>query len=212
MRKVLASLLVGSLFLVGGCRTLSSVKVHGPPQYDEQGVPSDPYYENVARRTSEMAEEGVIPTDPHEAHVAAMQLVEEAGVDIVPKAEGIEQWEKFTTTFPKTIFVAKNWDEMDEATQAVVLWHEIVHLREYEAHTPLLMGLMYATAEGRWAIEVQAYRESFRVRRLFGQSEEEIQARMLPTAEKLYEAYELGAMPREYALDKAVEIWMEDSR
>jgi hypothetical protein len=140
-----------------------------------------------------------------------MQEIEDNGIRILPKAEGIEQWEKFTTTFPTKIFVAKNWDEMDEASQAVILWHEIVHVREYDAHTPLKMGLMYLVAEGRWALEVQAYRESYRVRRLFGATEEEIRKHMRPRAESLYTSYELGAMPKEYAIEKAIEIWMIDS-
>jgi len=212
MRTVLASLLAGSLLFAGGCRTLGSVEVHAPPQYDEAGVPSDMYYEKLARRTSEMAADGEIPSDPHEAFVLAMQELDDRGVEIEPKAEGVEQWDKFTTTLPATVYTSKNWDQMDEATKAVVLWHEIVHLREYDEHTPLLMGLMYVTAEGRWALEVQAYRETFRVRRIFGDTEENIRAAMMPTAEKLYEGYELGPMPRDYALGKAVEIWMEDSR
>lgn len=209
MRKLIAPL-TACLFLTG-CPALSSVKVHAPPQY-EDGVPTDTFYEDLALRTSEMAPEGHIPSDPHEAWLLAMQEIEDNGIEIVPKAEGeFEQWTKFTTTFPSKIFTATHWDQMDEATQAVILWHEIVHLREYDEHTPLLMGLMYFTAEGRWALEVQAYRESFRVKRLFGVAEEQIRKEMRPRAERLYESYELGTMPREYAVEKAVEIWMLDS-
>jgi len=42
-------------------------------------------------------------------------------------------------------------------------------------------------------------------------SEEDIRKRMLPRAESLYTGYELGGMPKDYALQKAVEIWMLDS-
>jgi hypothetical protein len=33
---------------------------------------------------------------------------------------------------------------------------------------------------------------------------------MTPRAESLYKDYELGAMPHDYAVKKAVEIWMRD--
>ena len=210
MKTVLTSALACSLFLSTGC---PGVTVHAPPRYADDGTPSDSYYEDLARATSEMAPDGVIPADPHEAYLLAMQEIEDNGIEIVPKADGhLEQWTKFTTTFPTKIFVAANWDEKSEDVQAEILWHEIVHVREYDKHTPLLMGLMYVTAEGRWALEVQAYRESFRVQRLFGVSEERIQARMEPRAEALYKSYELGTMPHDYAIGKAVEIWMLDSR
>lgn len=209
MRKLLAPSAV--CLLMTGCPALSSVKVHAPPEYVD-GAPSDPFYEDLARRTSEMAAEGAIPSDPHEAYLVAMQEIEDNGIEILPKADGFEQWGRFTTTFPTKIYVSANWNEKSEWAKAATLWHELVHVREYDEHGELLMGLMYGTAEGRWALEVQAYRESFRARRVFGESEESIRAAMRPRAEKLYDNYELGAMPRGYALDKAVEIWMLDSR
>ena len=211
MKKVLTSALACSLLVLAGCPGLA-VKVHTPPQYVE-GVPADTFYENLAQETSEMAPEGVIPPDPHEAYLLAMQAIVDNGIEIVPKADGgPEQWTRFTTTFPTKIFVAANWEEKSEDVKAEILWHEIVHVREYDRHTPLMMALMYAVAEGRWALEVQAYRESFRVQRLFGVPEERIRARMGLRAESLYESYELGTMPHDYAIDKAVEIWMLDSR
>jgi len=211
MKTLLKSLAVCSALFAAGCPHGLPAGIVGPPVYAE-GVPQDTHYEEMAMRTSEMAAEGEIPSDPHEAWVLAMQEIEDNGIRIVPKAEGLEAWGKFTTTFPSTIFVATDWEETNEAMQAVVLWHEIVHLREYDAHTPLVMGTIYlSVAEARWALEVQAYRESFRVMRIFKMSEEDIRKRMLPRAESLYTGYELGGMPKDYALQKAVEIWMLDS-
>jgi len=211
MRTLLKSFAVGFVLFGTGCPHGPPAGLVGPPVYDENGAPTDPFYEELAKRTSEMASEGEIPSDPHEAYLVAMQEIEDNGIKIVPKAEGIEQWEKFTTTFPTKIYVAKNWDEKSEAVQAQILWHEIVHVREYDTHTPLMMGFMYVVPEGRWALEIQAYRESYRVERLFGVPEEKIRAALEPRAEFLYESYELRAMPHDYAIKKAVEIWMLDS-
>lgn len=204
------AVLVGALLSMAGCPNFK-LPSYPPPAYAEDGTPSDPFFDQLAQRTSEMAEDGEISSDPEEALRVAHEYIDGRGIRIVPKAEGLEQWEKFTTTFPRKIFVAKDWDDKPPAIQAEILWHEIVHLREYDAHTPLDMGAMYFVAEGRWALEVQAYRESFRVKRLFGVPEEEIRKMMGPRAESLYTSYELGAMPREYAIDRAVEIWMQDS-
>lgn len=210
MKKVLTSLALGLTLFTTGCPHGPPIEIVGPPAYVD-GVPQDLFYEELAKRTSEMAAEGEIPSDPHEAWVLAMEQIEARGIRILPKAEGIETWERFTTTFPTKIFVSNKWDSFSEDVQAEILWHELVHVREYDAHTILKMDAMYLVAEGRWALEVQAYRESFRVARTFGVSEAKIRARMEPRAVSLYESYELGAMPRDYAIAKAVEIWMLDS-
>lgn len=211
MRTVFKALTVAVALLVTGCPHGLSLEVVGPPAYDEKGVPSNSFYEDLARRTSELAAEDEIPSDIHEAWLVAKQQIDDNGIRIIQKVGRIEQWNKFTTTFPTKIYVAKNWDDMSEAWQAIILWHELVHVREYDIHTALKMGTMYIVAEGRWALEVQAYRESFRVMRKFGMPEKDIRDRMLPRAEALYEGYELGAMPHDYAISKAVEIWMLDS-
>lgn len=212
MNKLLKlSALFCLFFSLSGCKTLKSARVHAPPTYVD-GVPQDLHYEKLALRTQEMAPEGEIPLDPKEAYLLAIQEIEQRGVRVLPKGDSdIEQWDQFTTTFPGVILVAPNWEERSEANRAVVLWHEIVHLRQYEKYGPVLMGLMYLTSEGRWAMEVQAYRETFRVHRLFGVPEETIRKAMVSRAERLYVSYELGTMPRDYAIEKAVEIWMLDS-
>jgi len=210
MKKVLTPFVFAFGLFMTGCPHGPTIEVVGPPVY-EDGVPQDLFYEDLAKRTSEMARDGEIPSDPHEAWLVAMQEIEDNGIRILHKAQGIEKWDRFTTTFPTKIFVAKHWDELSEDVQAEILWHELVHVREYDEHTPLEMGAMYVVPEGRWALEVQAYRESFRVQRIFGVPEETIRERMKPRAEKLYESYDLGAMPRDYAVNKAVEIWMLDS-
>ena len=210
MRNILVALL--GLVSVIGCHRKIPSEVAPPPLYLE-GVPQDLYYENMAMRTEEMAPPGEIPSNPHEAYLLALQEIQDQGVELVPKATGFEKWDRFNTTFPGRIFISKNWDEKDEATRAAILWHEMVHLREYETHTPLIMGTIYlAVAEARWALEVQAYRESFRVWRTFGMPQEDLRERMIPRAESLYFDYELRAMPQEYAIRKAVEIWMLDSK
>lgn len=208
MNKLLNFFVLIFAVTLTGCPS-GSTEVPSIPDYIA-GMPTHSYYERLAYETSEMAPEGAIPSDPAEALAEAERLIEERRIRILPKAEGMEAWGKFTTTFPRKIYVATYFDELETPYQAVILWHELVHVRQYDLHTPKYMGLLYLVPEGRWALEVQAYRESFRVMRLLGMSDDAIKKQMLPTAEVLYKQYELGSMPQGYAINKAVEIWMID--
>lgn len=209
MNKLLIPFLACFVLLVTGCPR-GATEVPELPMYIE-GLPTTRYFENLAYETSEMAPEGAIPRDPEEALAEAQRLIKERHIRVLPKAEGHEGWGKFTTTFPRKIYVATYYEDLGPKFKASTMWHELVHVRQYDRHTPKYMGMLYLTAEGRWALEVQAYRETFRAMRLFGVPEKAIQEQMVPTAEMLYEYYELGSMPRDYAITKAVEIWMTDS-
>jgi hypothetical protein len=179
---------------------------------------SEPYYMDLAQGTQFLAKSDEIPSDPHMALEKARMVISDWDVDIEYKADGIEDWSKFNTTFPKTIYVTKDFDKHQIEIQAVILWHEIVHLREYKEMDPKTFYEHYIFPEGRWALEVQAYRESFRVMRLLGLSESRIRAKMTDQAESLYEGYELGQMvengpgiPKQCAVDVAIDIWLTDA-
>ena len=217
MHTILRSTVACSLLAAAGCPGLAK-EAPRPPTYDDECNASHQFYYELAAETQDMAASGVIPVDPVEALKVAEQEIADNGIDIQPKAEGIEDWEKFNTTFPDTIYTSKTYPDMSDAGKAGILWHELVHVREYDRHGVELFFTIYAFAEGRWALEVQAYRESFRVRRLWGEDEARIQEAMILTAESLYDGYSLGneetnlGMPRSCALSKAVETWMLDSR
>lgn len=197
------------LLLASGCPGFK-YEAPRPPTWDDQCQPSDPYYLELAQGTQFMAEEGEIPSDPQEALDKALEYIESKGVDLEYKADGIEDWSKFNTTFPKTIYVTKDFDSKSIESQAGTLWHEIAHLREYEEMKPETFYQHYVFPEGRWALEVQAYRESFRVMRIFGFSESRIRSRMTVQAEGLYENYELDQMPKACAVDGAINLWATD--
>jgi hypothetical protein len=195
---------------VFGCPGVAG-HVPRPPTY-ENCVPSDPFYHDLAASTDDLSEPEEIPSNPHEALILAEQEIADNGISIEPKAQGMEDWSKFTTTFPDTIFVSVEFPDMDESERAEILWHELVHVRQYDRIGTKSFLLMYALAEGRWALEVAAYRESDRVWRLFGASEEDVQVRAARRADSLYDRYELGLMPRECAVSRAVEVWALDVR
>jgi hypothetical protein len=206
-----------SLLLLAGCPGFK-YDAPRPPTWDDECKASEPYYMDMARGTQFLAEEGDIPSDPEEALAAAHKYLADRDVDIEYKADGIEDWSKFNTTFPKTVYVTKNFDDRQIEIQVVILWHEIVHLREYEQMSPKTFYEHYLFAEGRWALEVQAYREGFRVMRLLGLSESRIRSQMSDQAESLYVGYELGqvgengpGIPKQCAVGGAVDIWLTDA-
>jgi hypothetical protein len=184
-----------------------------PPSWDTQCTPSEAFYLELASRTTELSQPGEISSDPLEALEQANLFFEAHGVDIRPKALGIEEWSKFTTTFPDTIYVDKDLQgEVSDALRAQIYWHEAVHVRQYEEFGPKRMAILYSFPEGRWALEIQAYRESFRILHLFGVSRDQILDSMPSRAEQLYDNYFLDPMPRECAGSKALEIWNIDYR
>lgn len=214
MKKLLPFL---ALLLLVGCPGF--YEAPRPPTWDGDSCqPSDAYYLDLAKGTQYLSVEGEIPDDPGMALEKVRMALDEKDIEIVPKAEGLEQWEKFTTTFPDTIYISKTFPDSSTASQAGILWHEFVHVREYEDLGAKKFFQHYLYAEGRWALEVQAYRESFRVQRLWGVPEDRITFNMENTAEKLYVGYELGqasdsgpGIPKQCATGLAIQIWMLDA-
>jgi len=180
-----------------------------PPSY-EDCVPTHRFYHDLAASTEDMSAPGEVSSDPDVALDRVLDDLESQGIALVPKASGIEDWSKFTTTFPDTIFLGRDFPTWSVAERAEILWHERVHVREYERLGVERFLVVYAFAEGRWALEVQAYRESFRVMRTFGISEDVVLGLMRPRAESLYDNYDLDQMPRECAVQGAIDVWMLD--
>ena len=79
---------------------------------------------------------------------------------------------KMTTTDPvtKTIWLAYGWDQKSIAERALVLIHELVHVRQAEAWGARKFLRRYLMARWRWIIEMQAYTVSMKATRALGLS------------------------------------------
>jgi hypothetical protein len=75
-----------------------------------------------------------------------------------------------TTTVPaaRIIWLSHDWDSRPEASQALTLAHELVHVRQQLAMGPAKFLRRYATPRGRWVLEMQAYAETIRANRSLG--------------------------------------------
>ena len=204
------TLLLGACLVVG-CRFGATVQP--PPIYDGECRPSPAYWEEYARETLDLAPEGFIPSDPDEAYAKALDEAERLGLRLVDKnAIGAAQWDGFTTTFPDTILLAANWDDKSTAHKAEILWHELVHKRAWDRLGREVFIARYTVAAGRWGLEVQAYRESFRVQKLFGLTDEQVQRNIVSRADRLYSSYTLGGSMPECTKQTSIEIWNLDLR
>jgi hypothetical protein len=205
----LISTLVIALSLTGCWGKISAPR---PPTWEVKScTPDDDYYLELAQDDTHLTDLRDISRDPEVAVLQAKDILEDWSVAIIPKAKGIEEWSRFSTTFPTAVYVAEGFDRMPSVYQAIILWHEIVHLRQYQALTPKVFYDHYLFSEGRWALEVQAYREDFRLIKKFSPATDaELLLFMQYRAESLYSQYKISMMPQECAIRRAIDIWSMD--
>lgn len=193
-----------------GCKAIPSVPL--PPVYDLECQPSDSTYLEWAQDTQDLAKPGEIPSDPQAALDKAKQWISDKGVGIIEKlVTGKGQLDKFTTTLPENIYVKPGFWDTETSEQASTLWHEMVHVRQWKRLGPQEMAIRWGVyAEGRWSLETVAYRESFRVMRLFGKSEDQLHDYAPKRASDFYDAYALAGMPKQCMIETTSKIWLMD--
>ena len=182
-----------------------------PPTYNESCVPSHDHYVVMANDQQDMMDVSSIPTDPQEAYDAGLAVLQEHGVEVVTKGDK-DPTASFTTTLPGKIFLSANFDKQDIRIQAETLWHEYVHVLQWERMGEVDFVQYYAFTEGRWALEVPAYRQGFRVLRHVGVPEEKLDPYLQDRFLSLYEKYGLQVMPQECAEKLTFDIWNQDVR
>lgn len=200
MRQFLPTL--GVAFLVG-CTGLVAPR---PPTYSEECVPSSDYYLKMASSLRDVTPLEDVPQDPQEAYAKALVYLEEHEVSISTKGDG-DPTADFTTTLPGQIFLSAKFSALPIQYQAATLWHEIVHVNQWERMGKDVFIQHYAYSEGRWALEVPAYRQSLRLVRKFGMDPSAYESYKTGRFNALYDKYALGTMPRECAEEHTLAIW-----
>lgn len=206
MRK-LVPLLFAVLFLATGCKNLAA-RIPLPPTYDEQCIPTDDRFVKWSEDEQDLAKPGTISSDPQKAYDDVQAFFKEKNIKLVPKGTyGPQQWSRFTTTLPEVIFLGKEFDDYSIKAKSVILWHEAAHVRQWERLGPEDFIARYAVTEGRWSLEVVAYRESFRTMKLFGATEEQMREAMAERLNLLYEEYILYQMPKKCMEKYSLAVW-----
>jgi hypothetical protein len=115
---------------------------------------------------------------------------------------------KMSTTYYKEIRVGARWTEFSVPKRAAVLKHEIVHARQWRHYGQGSFATKYIfSARFRWAVEVQAYRESIRVYRTLGAVEKwlrEYVKDLVPNS--LWKNYALKTLRKDDVYDEARRI------
>ncbi len=80
---------------------------------------------------------------------------------------------KSSMTLAFRLYLGAGFEQRGRTDKAGLLWHEIVHMRQWRRLGPLF-ALRYLDARYRWAYEIQGYRQQFRVWRAIGVSRKTI--------------------------------------
>jgi len=178
-----------------------------PPSYYEDCSASHNFYYDLASDSSHLSDEGAIPPQHQAALEKAKHLISQRGIDIRSKGPGDGAWYGFTTTLPTVILTGEGFEDYPTGVQASILWHELVHVRQYESLGVPGFFKLYVVPEGRWALEVQAYRESYIAQMQLGVPKSYLLGHTHKQAEDLYSGYYLQGMPQTCAVSKATELW-----
>lgn len=108
------------------------------------------------------------PRTPEQVIEYAQKRLANMGYTIKRK-RGPKGWKsrRMTTTLRRTIWLGVGWDGKLARDKAATLMHELVHAEQWWIHQGFLARYI-ASPRFRWAMEVQAYRESVRTYRAVG--------------------------------------------
>lgn len=106
-----------------------------------------------------------IPSNPSLAVADAKRRIRKAGWSIKTKPIG-SNW---STTFPKTLWLDDDFHKRTLEEQAMTLYHEYTHVKQWNKIGFFTMLKRLASTRGRWSVEMPAYRMTIRVaEKLYG--------------------------------------------
>lgn len=104
-----------------------------------------------------------IPEDPVLAVKDALDRIGREGWRVRERPENTRHSKRWSFTAPNIVWVKKGFWKQSRHEQAVTLYHELVHVKQWKRRGPLDFLKKFAGARWRWATEVPAYRQSIRV-------------------------------------------------
>ncbi len=123
------------------------------------------------------------------------------GMKLIPKSTvfGLD-WARMTTTLRRNIYIGVNYERYSTRRKAAVLAHEFVHVKQWDKYRRFGLRYLFSARFG-WAMEMQAYRETIRVKKLLGYREKYIEAYVNERAGRLWRGYKLMRQIRRKHLD-----------
>ena len=120
-------------------------------------------------------------------------------VAIVKKPSTSLVLSKFATTLYTQIRVPHGFGDWGTASKAILLAHELVHVRQWRSMRARNFGARYIfSPRFRWSMEMQAYRETVRAQLLMGWTETAVANAIEQRADKLFADYSLRTIRRNH--------------
>lgn len=215
MRKFIAAIVA---LAIAGCGTFIPPIA---PEYDVDTCEMNPTdYRVMAEDTTDIDAVGKIPDDPAAALAYCTKLITSRGWVLVEKPTPKDYVEdedstepNFTTTGPNelpVVMLGVGFKQRKVADQARTMCHEAVHTFQYQRMGTAKMTALYIIPEGRFAIELPAYRVTFRMW-LVQNPKATLEQREKKAADiivNLHTKYGLSPMPQRCAVANGVAILM----
>lgn len=131
-------------------------------------------------------------------------------VTLKPKVAKTGRFARLTTTYYQHVRVPEDWDERGTLGQVLTLAHELVHVRQWRKYGRARFGGRYVfSPRWRWAMEVQAYRESIRVRKVLGMGKGEAEQYAGRVAARMWTTYRLWPLSKAHVRKYAKMLMLE---
>lgn len=114
------------------------------------------------------------------------------GLKVRPKSSFFgPNFQKMTTTYWRQIRLGKNYPTYPPIVQGPLWSHEWVHVEGWGYYGVVRFAAMYLGARKSWALEMQAYRESIRAKKVLGVSSKEIDEFINDMVKSIWKGYPL---------------------
>ena len=186
-----------------------------PPEYGPDCRPSDPFYEDLARRERDIKWALDIPDNPKAALAYCEGIANDRGWTFTTKiAPPTNFWGSAATTGSGEIPIIplpQDFDSREVDAKARTICHEVVHTFQWERDTVWVMLPTYALNEGTFAYEIPAYRVNLWLWSLFtpDATPDDLERKAIGYVNNLFAKYKLDNNLPVCMRDTGVNIMLE---
>lgn len=132
------------------------------------------------------------------------------GVGFESKPDAGTKLSRMSTTYYATIRLGTNFEGKDAKNQAITLGHELLHARQWRGFGRSKFRTRYMFwPRWRWAIEMQAYRESIRIMLALGYTRDDCERYAISRVSSMLSSYGLGSLRRDDVAEWTRRVLME---
>jgi len=118
---------------------------------------------------------------------------------------------RFTVTLRGSVWLQKGFRDLSTFSQAMILWHELVHIYQRKMMGHFKFELRYLNPHTRWALEVPAYRMSIRCAERMSDGKFDSKAFIDAKLASFRSGYQMSAIPFSQFVRETSRIWKKES-